>query len=80
MNPHVRLAPGGRLVDKNGQPYGAVGYEFNIGTIVGDTSCKLSGINYMSSIGNVSALSVNPAYAFTVSGERLTEFIADTGN
>ena len=77
VNPHVRLAPGGRLVDKNGQPYGNDGYAFNIGVVVGDTSCKLSGINYMSSIGNVSALSVNPAYAFTVSGERLTEFIAE---
>ena len=77
VNPHVRLAPGGRLVDKAGRPYGDEGYSFNIGTIVGDTSCKLSGINYMRSIGNVASLSVNPAYAFTVSGERLTEFIAE---
>lgn len=77
VNPHIRLAPGGRLVDKAGQPYGDEGYSFNIGTIVGDTSCKLSGINYMRSIGNVASLSVNPAYAFTVSGERLTEFIAE---
>ena len=77
VNPHIRLAPGGRLVDAAGQPYGDEGYDFNIGTIVGDTSCKLSGINYMSSIGNVADLSVNPSYSFTVSGERLTEFIAE---
>ena len=77
VNPHVRLAPGGRRVDAHGHPYGEEGYEFNIGTIVGDTSCKLSGINYMRSIGNVCALSVNPAYGFTVSGERLVEFIAE---
>ena len=79
VNPHVRLAPGGRLVDAQGHPYGADGYQFNIGTIVGDTSCKLSGINYMRSIGNVAALSTNPAYSFTVSGERLVEFIAEPG-
>ena len=77
VNPHVRLAPGGRRVDAHGHPYGEEGYEFNIGTIVGDTSCKLSGINYMRSIGNVANLSVNPAYGFTVSGERLVEFIAE---
>ncbi len=77
VNPHVRLAPGGRLVDAQGHPYGAEGYEFNIGTIIGDTSCKLSGINYMRSVGNVAKLSTNPAYAFTVSGERLVEFIAE---
>ena len=77
VNPHVRLAPGGRLVDAEGHPYGAEGYQFNIGTIIGDTSCKLSGINYMRSVGNVAALSTNPAYAFTVSGERLVEFIAE---
>ncbi len=77
VNPHVRLAPGGRLVDAQGHPYGEEGYEFNIGTIIGDTSCKLSGINYMRSIGNVANLSTNPAYAFTVSGERLVEFIAE---
>lgn len=77
VNPHVRLAPGGRLVDAQGHPYGDEGYEFNIGTIIGDTSCKLSGINYMRSIGNVAQLSTNPAYAFTVSGERLVEFIAE---
>lgn len=77
VNPHIRLAPGGRRVDEHGQPYGDDGYEFNIGTIVGDTSCKLSGINYMRSIGNVAGLSVNPAYGFTVSGERLVEFIAE---
>ena len=80
VNPHVRLAPGGRRVDEHGQPYGEEGYEFNIGTIVGDTSCKLSGINYMRSIGNVANLSVNPAYGFTVSGERLVEFIAEPEN
>lgn len=40
VNPHVRLAPGGRLVDKNGQPYGNDGYAFNIGVVVGDTSCN----------------------------------------
>jgi len=79
VNPHVRLAPGGRLVDAAGHPYGAEGYQFNIGTIIGDTSCKLSGINYMRSVGNVAALSTNPAYAFTVSGERLVEFIAEPG-
>ena len=77
VNPHVRLAPGGRRVDEHGHPYGEEGYEFNIGTIVGDTSCKLSGINYMRSIGNVADLSVNPAYGFTVSGERLVEFLAE---
>lgn len=77
VNPHIRLAPGGRRVDEHGQPYGDEGYEFNIGTIVGDTSCKLSGINYMRSIGNIANLSVNPAYGFTVSGERLVEFIAE---
>lgn len=77
VNPHVRLAPGGRLVDKQGHPYGAEGYQFNIGTIIGDTSCKLSGINYMRSLGNVANLSTNPAYSFTVSGERLVEFIAE---
>lgn len=77
VNPHVRLAPGGYKVDAQGHPYGEEGYEFNIGTIVGDTSCKLSGINYMRSIGNVTNLSVNPAYGFTVSGERLVEFIAE---
>lgn len=77
VNPHVRLAPGGRLVDKDGHPYGPEGYQFNIGTIIGDTSCKLSGINYMRSLGNVASLSTNPAYAFTVSGERLVEFIAE---
>ena len=77
VNPHVRLAPGGRLVDAQGHPYGDEGYQFNIGTIIGDTSCKLSGINYMRSIGNVANLSTNPAYSFTVSGERLVEFIAE---
>lgn len=77
VNPHVRLAPGGRLVDATGHPYGAEGYEFNIGTVIGDTSCKLSGINYMRSLGNVASLSTNPAYSFTVSGERLVEFIAE---
>lgn len=79
VNPHVRLAPGGRLVDAQGHPYGNEGYQFNIGTVVGDTSCKLSGINYMRSIGNVASLSTNPAYSFTVSGERLVEFIAEPG-
>lgn len=77
VNPHVRLAPGGRLVDATGHPYGNEGYQFNIGTIIGDTSCKLSGINYMRSVGNIANLSTNPAYAFTVSGERLVEFIAE---
>lgn len=80
VNPHVRLAPGGRLVDAQGHPYGNEGYQFNIGTVIGDTSCKLSGINYMRSIGNVASLSTNPAYAFTVSGERLVEFIAEPGS
>lgn len=77
VNPHVRLAPGGRRVDAQGHPYGAEGYQFNIGIIIGDTSCKLSGINYMRSLGNVASLSTNPAYSFTVFGERLVEFIAE---
>lgn len=77
VNPHVRLAPGGRRVDAQGHPYGEEGYQFNIGTIIGDTSCKLSGINYMRSLGNVAALSTNPAYSFTVSGERLVDFVAE---
>jgi len=77
VDPHVRLAPGGRLVDATGHPYGSEGYLFAIGTVSGDTSVKLSGINYMRSIGNVAGLSTNPAYSFTVSGERLVEFIAE---
>ena len=77
VDPHVRLAPGGKLVDAQGHPYGDEGYLFNIGTVSGDTSVKLSGINYMKSIGNLASLSTNPAYSFTVSGERLVEFVAE---
>ena len=64
IDPHVRVAPGET-------------YTLNLGTVTGDTNVRVCGVNYMRSLGNMGDISVNPNYSFPLSGERLTEFIAE---
>lgn len=64
IDPHVRVAPGET-------------YTLNLGTVTGDTNVRVAGVNYMRSLGNLGDISVNPNYSFPLSGERLTEFIAE---
>lgn len=64
IDPHVRVAPGET-------------YTLNLGTVTGDTNVRVAGVNYMRSLGNMGDISVNPNYSFPLSGERLTEFIAE---
>lgn len=64
IDPHVRVAPGET-------------YTLNLGSVTGDTNVRVAGVNYMRSLGNLGDISVNPNYSFPLSGERLTEFVAE---
>lgn len=81
---NVLVATGGYLVDDEGQIIESndPGYVWQVAEMSGDTSVKLSGINYYRSIGNVGDFAIKEqsngqGLVFTVSGERLTEFVAE---
>lgn len=65
VDPHVRVAP-----DEE--------YTLVIGTTTSnDTGLSIMGINYYHSIGNIGDLSTSPKMSMTISGKRLTEFVAE---
>lgn len=64
INPHYRLRAGGN-------------YTINLRVFSGDTSKQLNSIDYYSSIGNCSQLSLKKEQTFILLGKRLTEFIAE---
>ena len=64
IDPHVRLAPGQT-------------YNFNLGSVQGDTGVAIFASNYYRNFGNVGNISCKADSTFTLQGKRLTSFTAE---
>lgn len=81
VTPHMYLYPSGAVGQTAITPRHRVApnvtWRLNIGTATGDTGVSLFAIHLYRSIGNVGDQSVNPNNSATVSGNRLTSFLAE---
>ena len=64
IDPHIRLAPGQT-------------YNFNLGSVNGDTGVAIFASNYYRNFGNVGNISCKSDSTFTLQGKRLTSFTAN---
>lgn len=64
IDPHIRLAPGQT-------------YNFNLGSVNGDTGVAIFASNYYRNFGNVGNISCKADSTFILQGKRLTSFIAE---
>jgi len=81
VTPHQYLYPSGAVGQTAITPRHRVApgetWHFNIGPASGDTGVSLFAIHLYRNIGNVGDQSVNPNNSATVSGNRLTTFVAE---
>ena len=79
LTPYQYMYPSGytgttHVIDRNMRMIPGQTYEFNLGSVQGDTSWKLNAINYYTSIGNIGNIPAKINTEVTIDGKRLKDF------